>query len=188
MWYTSLTYLSAILYILCGVPYILSILRGHTTPHRTSWIIWTANALINVSAQYASGSWSNVVFGTAQTIICLIVICLSVRYGVGGHTPLDIVCLALSLGALVLWGASSLPLFAIYGTVLADAIGSIPTITKVYHHPRSENLTSYLLAGLGGACSLLAVIHESIGVLIYPLYILSVNASVISISLYRRRV
>ena len=69
---TAVTVLAALLGVSAGlvgvfdtVPYLRDVLRGSTRPHRGTWLIWSALAVVVCLAQWADGaSWSLIMLVT----------------------------------------------------------------------------------------------------------------------------
>ena len=65
------------------IPYVRDTLRGTTRPHRGTWLIWGALAVVVSLSQYADGaSWSLIMAATGALLNSLI-FALSISRGVG---------------------------------------------------------------------------------------------------------
>lgn len=173
-----LGYSSAILITGSGIPYIRDILRLKTKPERATWFIWSILLLIAFFAQVAKGgTWSLLATGPDCLVVIAIFI-LSIKYGVGGTTKLDIFALVGAGVGLVLWYLTNEPLLALLITILIDICAALPTIVKTYKDPGSETFIAYIGAGTGGLLGALAVGKLNFSLLLFPLWIFVLNYSI----------
>lgn len=166
---------AAVLALIGIVPYVVSILRHKTKPERASWLIW---ALVNYSLVFSyhfSGAtttlWLNIAYCATTTMIFL----LSLKYGVGGFTRLDIACLIGAAVGLILWWLTDNPVTAVYLNVIVDAIGFLPTIKKAYLYPGTENKLSWNISVAANVCNVLALTTWQFKIALFPIYNLTFN-------------
>lgn len=126
------------------IPYIASILRGHTKPERGSRIIWTTLALIAFFSQYFAGATDSLWFTGAFVVANVIVLLLSITHGEFGKTERDIHIYAMTAMALVASLIYKNPTLSILIVIFIDACGTYLTARKVMVEPYSENMSSYL--------------------------------------------
>jgi hypothetical protein len=178
-WQATLGLIAGLLSILCFVPYIISILQGKTKPNRATWWIWVVLSTVISISYYQSGAtntiWLPVFGGIGQLIIAL----LSLKYGVGGWTSFDRFCL-IGVGiSLVLWRQFDSPLIALLCNLFIDCLGALPTLKKSYYEPETENLTTWSLYLTGSTVNLFAIERFSFALLVFPIYIFSINAAIV---------
>jgi uncharacterized membrane protein YagU involved in acid resistance len=77
--------------------------------------------------------------------------------------------------SLLLWQATNIPLFGLWGALIADVIALIPTLIKSLRDPQSEGASAYLFSGLGAMCGFLAVAQWNFSLLFYPAYLFLAN-------------
>jgi len=175
-WHEAVGILSGVIQIAAIVPYIRDMLRGTTRPNIVSWGIWTFEVLITLSAQLSAGaSWSLILLISA-TIINITVVMLGIfGWGYKKFGWIEGICLTLSVGALVLWHITAMPLVAIMFAIAADGIAYIPTIVKAYRDPRSETASFWFLLGIVGLLSAVSSINLNVANLAFPLYYMLIN-------------
>lgn len=139
------------------IPYIVSILRGHTKPERMSYFIFFFVDAISVSSYIAVGARTTIWTGIVYVFTGLTIFLLSLKYGMGGFSKLDIFCLFLALVGLLVWVTTSSALLALCFSVLAAKIGYLPTIKKAYFFPETENTLSWSLCALTSILNLFAL-------------------------------
>jgi hypothetical protein len=180
-------YISAILSIVMIIPYIIDILKLKTKPERASWFIWTVLGFIAFFSQLAKGASDSLWLTAGQTIAVLVIVVLSIKYGVGGFTKRDIKALIAAVIGLVLWYFTNEALYALIIVILIDSIGSFLTFIKSLEDPESETLMTWLLSGTSGVFGALAVGSFDPVLLAYPLYIVIANYSIVTALLLGRR-
>ena len=161
---------ASIVAILATVPYVASILRGTTKPSVTTWTIWTSVSILLASSYYASGAtnsfWITVTYAASSTLIAV----LSFRYGMVTITKLDWICLFGALLSAVPWLIFRSAPGTLYVVLVIDALGAIPTISKAYVDPVSENRVAWLIAFLANSLNLFAVGTWNAQIGIFPIY------------------
>lgn len=183
----SLGYLSGILIAISCVPYVIDIYRGKTKPQRATWFIWLVLLTIAFVAQvFEGGTWS-LITTAVDWLGVLIIFILSIKHGVGGTSKMDIGALIGAGIGLVLWYLTSDPLYALLITVFIDFLGGWLTIVKTYKDPYSETWYAYLICGTGGFLGVIAVGELNFSLMLFPLWIGLLNATIGIISITRRR-
>jgi hypothetical protein len=180
--------LAGVAAVACTVPYLRDTLRRTTVPHRGSWLIWGVLEVVAVEAQRADGGrWSLVPLVTQCVGTCL-VFGLSVRLGSGGLSRVDLALLALAGLGLLGWQAVDEPVIATGCVIAADLMAALMMLPKTWRDPRSETLSTYVLAAASGALAVGAVGSLSVPLLVYPVYFVAANAALSAVIVHRRRV
>lgn len=169
---------AAILAFVGLIPYIRSILRGETKPNRASWFIWLIINCSLVASYHSSGATTTIWLNLAYVITTSTIFILSLKYGVGGYTKLDISCLVGAGAGLYLWWLTKNPLTALYLNVFVDALGFIPTIKKAYLQPKTENKLSWNISTLSNALNVTALTSWQFKIALFPVYNFIFNAIV----------
>ncbi len=176
----ALAYLSSLLMTVGTIPYVLDIFRGKTSPQRASWGIWSTLAVISFFSQLSAGAAESLWFIGAQVVGVGLVFILSFKFGTGGFSKLDSTCLGGAALGLVLWFFTGDPMIALYLVILVDFFGNIPTIKKGFEEPQSETIACFALSGLSGLAGALSVEGFAWHLVLYPLYILLANTTIVS--------
>jgi hypothetical protein len=162
--------LAALLAVIDTVPYVRDILRGTTRPQRATWLIWSVLGVAAFAAQAASGpNWSLVMIGSEACVMVLIFV-LAIPHGEGGLRPIDLTMLCLAGLGLVGWAIVDEPVVATMFVVVADAIGLGLMVPKTVRDPRSETLSTFVLASVSGVLGAIAVGRLDQALLLYPVY------------------
>ena len=173
-----LGYASGLLITISAVPYISDIFRLKTKPERATWFIWSVLLTIAFFAQFAKGgTWSLITTGIDGLIVIIIFI-LSIKYGMGGASRLDIVALIVSGIGLVLWYLTNEPLYALLITIVIDMLASMLTVVKTYKEPSTETFSAYMICGTGGLLGAFAVGTLNFSLIIFPLWICVMNYAI----------
>ena len=157
---------------LCAfIPYVISIVRGKTRPHRGSWFIWSLVGFVLFVSYYNAGAEETIWVPLIMFLGPLVVLLLSYRYGVGGwEDPLDRYCLVGALLGVICLIVFSTPLIALSVAVLTDIFAAIPTVKKSIYDPASENALAWSLAFIANALNIAAIKEWSIEIAGYPVY------------------
>ena len=170
------------------IPYVRDTLRGSTRPHRGTWLIWGALAVVVCFSQRADGaSWSLIMAATGAVLNSLVFM-LSIRRGVGGVTAVELVMTAVAGGGVVGWLVADEPVVATACVVAADLIGAAMMAPKTHRDPGSETLVTFAFASLGGAVAAGAVGSGQLSLLLYPVYYCVINGAMAVLILHRRAV
>ncbi|HEX3082731.1 MAG TPA: hypothetical protein VHQ86_05805, partial [Candidatus Saccharimonadia bacterium] len=163
--------ISTVLAVYCGLPYLVSIVRGHTKPHQFSWIILTIMNVIVTISQFLEGGRSSILISFTFTIYSAIILGLSYRYGLRDTSKYDRWLLALSLVTIVVWVLTRNNDVAIWLTVLIDIFATTMIMLKVKADAGSEDPIPWLLAGIAYVFSILSLIGTPLGILyVRPIY------------------
>lgn len=166
--------LSAIIFILGDIPYLLDTIKGRIKPHRVTWGVVFLLNIIGFANQYAAGARNSLwLFGAAVAMTGAIFFA-SIKHGVGGRSKLDIFALITSLIGIVLWQVFDSPLLSVLANVFVGVVCLIPAFAKARKYPETENGIAYLA---GAVSALLAAI--SIGEVDYILLILPVTSAIL---------
>jgi hypothetical protein len=140
------------------VPYVRDILRGLTQPHRGTWLIWSTLGVVVLASQVADGAtWSLALVG-AQAVTTILVLVLSLRFGVGGASGADLSLIGLAALGIGGWAISSRPVVATICVVAADVIGLAMMVPKTWRNPWSETASTFALASASGVCGAIAAL------------------------------
>ena len=152
-------------------------LQGSTKPHRvTRLVVWVAS-LTGLIAVLNSSSSTGKLFAVIFFIRATYLLGMSLKYGVGGRSRRDILCLALSLIGIVL-AFASYGLIGVMFAVLADIIGYVPAYIKTYKDPSSEEPYFYILEALAATVALIGIGKFKVDV-IMPVYFVVSNITML---------
>lgn len=180
-------YISAILSILMVAPYIRDILLLKTKPERASWFIWTVLGFIAFFSQLAKGATNSLWLTAGQTLAVLIIVLLSIKFGVGGFTKRDIRALIAAGIGLIIWYFTKEAAWALLIVIAVDSVGTLLTAIKSYEDPESETFSTWILSGTSGIFGALAVGAIYPILLAYPIYIIIANYTIVVTMLLGRR-
>jgi hypothetical protein len=188
------SYLAPLLGVLAGVvgildtiPYIRDTVRGRTRPHRGTWLIWGALAIVVTLSQLADGASWSLVMSAAQAVLTGAIFLLSIRREEGGLSRTDVIMVALAGAGVAGWIVADEPAIATLCVVAADLVGAAMMVPKTYREPGSETLSTFALASLSGALAAGAVGAVDFSLLLYPVYYCLANGAVAVLILARRR-
>lgn len=179
--------ISALLNVICYIPYIIDILKNKTKPARSSWLIWGVMGTIAFITQLAKGATNSLWLPGAQTLGVTTVLFLSLKKGTGGLTRRDVISLIIAGIGLIVWLLTSEAAFALYIVILINIVGGIPTIIKSFEKPGSETLMTWILGTLAGLFAIFSVGQPSFVLLIYPIIVFLINFAVLAAMFFGKR-
>ena len=161
---------SFVIVILATIPYIIDTIKKHTRPERISWLLWVAlGATYLTSATRTDGA---VLYILADFLVAAVILILSLKFGVGGKSRFDQVCLAVAIVAFILLLTADNPLYGLGLAVFIDAIGSMLTIRKLSKDRTSEPKWVWGMFTLAPLLAIIALENYSIENLLFPVYAL----------------
>ncbi len=168
------------------VLYYISIIRGETTPNRATWFILTIVGALIASSYYSIGAKETLWVAISYVIGPLITFILSIKYGEGGWTIFDKVCLFLSSISVILWIISGSALSALLINIFIDFLGILPTIKKSYLRFNSEGLTPWVVTFFASVLNIIAIREWNFSIYIYPIYMMIFNSLIMMLLLIPR--
>jgi hypothetical protein len=180
-WQATVGLISGFLSLLCFVPYIITTLQGKTKPNRATWGIWLILGVVLSASYYSSGAVNTIWLPVCGAIGQAIIVTLSIKYGEGGFSRFDRLCLLGVAFSLLLWWQFSSPIIALVCNILIDFLGALPTIKKSYHEPETENTLTWILYLVASTLNLFALEHWSFALCAFPLYIFCVNIIIVTV-------
>jgi len=183
----TLGLLSGVMFVFSYIPYIKDTLRGKTRPERASWCIWATLGTIAFFSQLVKGATNSLWLPGIGTLCSILILLLSIRYGVGGFTKRDIIALGFAGIGLLLWSVTNEPTIALLLVILIDAAGACVTIAKSFKDPESETLTTWILDAAAGLLAAVSIGKLNIILLAYPLYIFLANSATAAAILLGRK-
>jgi hypothetical protein len=171
--------ISSALALISPILYVTAILKGKAKPHRTTRLVLLfINALATVSL-FAQHNNVAIYLAAVSTIQGIVIFALSIKYGMGGWTKLDVSCLIIAAMGIVLWQVTHQPVLALYASIMADFTGSVPTLIKTFRYPDTEVWTFYFLDTFAAGFNLLALHVWTVQQFAYPLYLVFINLSIV---------
>ena len=168
-------------------PYIKETIQGKIQPNKVSWFCWSIAPLIASAAEFSQGvgilSLATFIVG----FVPLLVFSASFlnKKADWKITKFDLVCGSLSLVGLVLWYITKIGNVAIFFSIMADFLASVPTISKSYTHPESESASIYVIGLPNPIIALLVIKQWNFQNFGFPLYLL-IDSAIIAFLIVTR--
>lgn len=171
----TMSVLSGLLALTGYARYILAILRGHTRPAKTTWIIWATLDVIALSGMYVKNALNGQI--AAVTLGAVIVASLALRYGTPGWTRVDKFCLMGAVIGIGVWPIFHSPVLAIMTSLSVIFIGSIPTFVATWRDPTKEDRTAWTIYWLSCVLALVAIPAWNLADAAQPIVFFMVSAT-----------
>jgi hypothetical protein len=171
--------IGVILGLISSFVYFIAILKGQARPHRTTRFIFLFITALTTLSLFAQGNRVALWLSVVSTFQSIVIFGLSMKYGMGGRSKTDILCLIMAFVGIIAWQITKNPLAALYFSIAADFTGFLPTLIKTYRLPRTEVWTFYALDVIAATFNLLATEKFTIDQYSYPFYIILINLAVV---------
>ncbi len=183
-----LVFVAAIATLLATVAYVRSMLKGGAKPNRVSWLMWSIAPFIAAAAAISSGvGWAALpVFMSGFSPFLIFLASFALKNAHWKLNLSDYLCGVLSAFALVLWLVTKDPDIAIIFAMASDALASVPTLTKAWHHPETEIAWPFVVGVFNAASSYLAVKVWAFSAYAFPSYLIVINL-ILFLSLYKKK-
>lgn len=176
-----------ILTIIGYLPYITDTVKGKTTPHLYSWLVWSVLGLTNSALFFQNGGGNGSYVHLTSTLITIFIFILSIFKGHKEITRSDKIFLTLSIVAFTLWFFIDQPGFAAIFATSTSLLALGPTIRKSWTHPHSETLSTYIMNTIRHTLVILALDKYSLITLFNPIMWSFVNFGISLILIFRRK-
>lgn len=175
--------LSGVIAFIASIPYIVDIVKGNTKPQRMAWVIFITLSGISFFAQLAEGATNSLWFPAVLFLQSIIVFALTLKYGMGGFGKSDIASLVAAVLVMIIWWVTKSPAIAIVCGVLLNTIGKVLVAQKVYKHPKTEYLPTWVWSALASVLAVVAVGSWDWVLIITPLQN-AITVGVIAVIIY----
>ena len=186
---TISAFLSTALAIYCTFPYIDAIVKGKTKPHQLTWLVFVIMNGIVLFSQYFSGGRESILISLIFFIGSLIILLLSLKYGLHDSSRWDRFLFLFALITIVIWYITRSNATAIWLTLIIDLAATSMTILKIKAQPYSEDPTAWSIASVAYIFTILTLWGKPLSILyVRPLYgLLGDVALVAFIYLWRKK-
>lgn len=178
--------LSALISVLCVVPYCLDIIRHKTKPNLVSWLTWTLLSGIVMASQIGEAEYRAAIFSAGLTVATGLVVLLGLWYGYVKYTQFDAICQIVAVTGIILWQLFDDPLIALYVSLAVDFVGLVPTLRHSWIEPFEETWETFAIGSLAPVFGIIGLTTFSVLTLSYPIYVLLADLALTFTILYRR--
>ena len=160
--------------------YLSAILAGKTRPDRVTWWILALVSGMIAASYYASGARDTIWLPVGYTASFLVIALFSLKYGEGPFRLhwLDRLSLIGSLTSAAVWWSLRSPVPALFMNICTEFIGLIPTMSKAYRRPWTENPTAWVISTVASVFNVLAIEQWTFIIASYPVYVLLTNTMI----------
>lgn len=169
------------------IPYLVSIIRKETKPARATFAIWSFVDTAVLLSYFASGARATIWVALTYALFQFIIFGLSLKYGVGGTSRFDIICLIAAALGMVLWALTDNPQTGLYLSIFAESVGYVILIKKSYDMPETEAPLAWIIGAFGAFINLFAIASFKPEIYLYPVVVFVFDVILVATILVRRR-
>lgn len=167
----------ALFSVIGTISYLVDTLKGKAKPNKVSWALWALAPMIAFGAEISQGvglqSLMTFMVGFGPLLVFIASFINKKAYW--EIHKLDIVCGSLSLLGILLWVITKVGNIAIFFSILADGLASVPTVVKSWRFPNTESSTIFLFSGVNATLTLLTIETWNFQHYAFPVYILAID-------------
>lgn len=171
--------LSSLIALISPIIYARAIFRGEAKPHRTTRLVLLTITLLSTFALFAQHDTVAIWLAGVSALQAIFIFILSLKYGMGGYSITDGLCLVVAIIGILFWQITQNPTVGLYFAILADFTGMVPSLIKTYKMPHTEIYMFFLLDVFAGFFNLLAVKQWTASEVSFPLYIMLINLAMV---------
>lgn len=169
-------------------PYFKDIFSDKTKPHLYTWLVWAITQGTATVAIWQGGGKYAILSFIIGTVLVVVVLLLSLKYGTKNITKSDTLALIVALLAIIVWWKLENPLLAVLMVSIIDIFGYIPTLRKSFSEPWSETLLFWAIMALTDILIVFSIEEYNLQTVIYPATLIIANVGVWSICFFRRKI
>jgi hypothetical protein len=155
-------------------------LAGRTQPNRVTWGLWGLAPMIAFAAQLSEGVGlpALMTFMTGFCPLMIVAVSFANPAAYWRARRRDLLCLGISLAALVGWGLTRHGAVAIALALVADFSAGVPTIAKAWRHPGTETPVAFAATATSALITLACLSVWRFETFAFPLLILCVSGTI----------
>jgi hypothetical protein len=163
--------------------YLIDTLKGKVKPNRVSFLLWSIAPFIAFAAQIKQGVGleSLMTFSTGFLPLIIFIASFVNKKAEWKLTKFDLICGILSILGLILWLITKVGNIAIFFSIIADGLASLPTIVKAYKYPNTEIAWPWIATSFGVILTLLTMTRWTFANSSFIIYVFIVNALIFSL-------
>lgn len=152
--------------------YVVGTLKGQIKPNKVTFFVWSVAPFVAFLAQVSQGVGIQALMTLSVSIFPLSVFIASF-FNKKAYWQLnrrDLLCGLLSLLGLLLWYVTKVGNIAIIFSLLSEALATLPTAIKAYHHPQTEQAWPWLTSTASGVLTLMTITTWDFAHVAFPLF------------------
>lgn len=171
------TIIGSVIAMIGGLSYLIATIKGEVKPNKVSFLMWSFAPLIAFAAQIKEGVGFFLALITLVAGIEPLSIFIASFFNKNAKWKInkfDIFCGAMSILGLILWQITKTINIAIFFSILADGMASLPTLIKSFKNPETEMAWTYFTTVISAVITLLAVKEYTFASIGFTVYLLVV--------------
>jgi len=142
-----------------SISYFIDTIKGNVKPNRVSFFMWSLAPMVAFFAQLKEGVGIQSLQTLTMGLIPIFIFIASFfnKKSEWKLTKFDLICGALSFIGFILYLITQVGIIAIFFSIMADGLASLPTIKKSFWYPETENGYPYLASAISAGLTLLTL-------------------------------
>lgn len=172
-----------VLRVIAGAKYFVATVKRQVQPSPVSWFFWGLTAMIAFGVQLSQEGGVQALTTLALGIGPVAVFAVSMWFQRGAIrlSRLDKGMVVMASVGIICWLFTKDAMLALWFSIIADAVSSVPTLVKSYANPGSEQALPYLLSCSSMVCALAAIQEWTVAAYAFSAYILGLNMVLFSL-------
>lgn len=149
--------LGSIISFIGSASYLIDTVKGKVKPNRVSFLMWSLAPLVAFFAQLKSGVGiqSLMTLTVGLSPLCIFIASFFNKNSEWKLTKFDLTCGGLSFIGFIIYLITKDAVLAVALSIAADGLASLPTITKSFSYPETENGSPYLASAISAVLTML---------------------------------
>lgn len=143
------------------IPFCFATWRSKTRPTLSSWIAWLVMDTVVYLSMKAGGENATQLLAYIAGIISVLAVC-AIRRATMGWGWFDTICVVVTGIAVVGWAKSGNPAVAIFFSMIAAVVSSLPVLKNALENPQNEVFLGWLLITTGGVLGIAAITNWTV--------------------------
>jgi len=179
--------IAAALDIFASSFYIIDTIKGKTKPNRVTYLLWGVPIIAALATNSTGFTWSSLyVFAAGLMPLTIFFVSFTNKNSYWRLKKFDYICGAFAILALIIWLTTKNSTVAIIFSLIADFLAGLPTLIKIYNHPETETIKSYVICLFGQVLNLFAIKTWHFTEYAFPIYLVIFTSILVLASRIKR--
>jgi hypothetical protein len=166
--------------------YFWMIIKDKIKPHGITYLIWSIIVGLNFAIQVISGVGKGSALLGINFAGCIMVFIFCYFKKHIAYDRIDWICFFLAILAVILWLITKTPVYSVILSCVIDLLAILPSFRKAFTKPYEDSALLFFISGLEYLLSFPAYQVLSFVILLYPVFVVTIDFSYTGLMLIRR--